>query len=143
MKKILLFLLCIPLIAVAQIGEINPQANRYEYVTDCIMLDHQTNEVRLTIFSDNEFEDEVVSVILGASYDESIISLQNLLAAFGTPNSNFELQGYRFSVLSDRLYVLPSKNILYTAGDYVLWKIKVEDIIKKLKQNKDKFVTNR
>lgn len=122
MKRLLLFLCCLPFIASAQIAPIQTHEKPYEFISHCVYHDLNTGTYFLHAQSNNQYEDEVVRVRLGDDLTEVAESLGNLLAACSNIDQQFELGGYTFVVWSLGLQVLNRGALRYTAGEYYIAK---------------------
>ena len=122
MKRLLLFLCCLPCIAWAQIAPIQTHEKPYEFISHCVYHDLNTGTYFLHAQSNNQYEDEVVRVRLGDDLTEVAESLANLLAACANTGQQFELGAYTFTVMSDRLQVLNSGTLRYAAGEFYIFR---------------------
>ena len=123
MRRVLLFLCMMPLIATAQIGHITTQENRHEFIHGSLLYRMTaTDEYILQIVSSNEFEDTAIKLKLGHSPEEAMESMANLWTACNEEESKeFKVQGYDFVVGKyGSIYARHLGPLLYTAGDYEL-----------------------
>ena len=123
MKKILLFLSFLPLLALAQIGPIQTEEKPLEFISGSRLYRIKAaDEYILQIISSNEFENTAVKLSLGHGAEEAMSSLRSLYDIYDATDQQFKLQGYTFQVQSNAIYALHVGPLEYTAGDYVLYK---------------------
>lgn len=137
MKKFLLILAMLPIVAMAQIGPIQTQEKPYEFLSDNnLYRTVATDEYTLQILSDNQFETTAIKLNLGHGAEEAIASLSSLFALFGNGDSDFDLQGYNFAVRGRRIIAYHKGKLEYTAGEYVLSQVNAAMIMEDLLEAK-------
>ena len=121
-KTIAALMLCFVSIYVfSQIGVIQPQKQRFEFIGTHICYDTETGEYDMIIRSDNQYEDTRVYLSLGKSVNDVMSSLKNLKEAIMVEKSEFKIEGYDFYVASKgRAAILGVGKLANTAGSYYL-----------------------
>ena len=123
MKKIFsaLILCFVSIYCFSQIGAIQPQKQRFEFIGSHICFDTETGEYDMMIKSDNQYENKNVHLNLGKSVEDVMTSLKNLKDAIMVEKSEFKLEGYDFYVVSKgRAAILGVGKLEHTAGHYYL-----------------------
>lgn len=132
MKKVIssLMLCFVSIYAFSQIGAIQPQKQRFEFIGTHICLDTETGEYDMMIKSDNQFESTRAHLHLGKSVEEVMTSLKNLKDAIMIEKSEFKLEGYDFYVASKgRAAILGVGKLAHTAGSYYITNSGINDDI--------------
>ena len=138
MKKILLFLAFLPLIALAQIGPIQTEERPLEFISGSYLYRTKaTDEYTLQIVSSNQFETTAVHLSLGYGTTESMSSLRSLYEVMTTSEQQFKLQGYTFQVQRNTIAALHVGPLEYAAGNYILYKRNLTAIMYDLLTNKE------
>lgn len=103
MKKLTLFVIFLVFSSMlfAQIGEITPNAKRFETTIALknvyVVHDNEDDSYDLCIGSDNQFEEKNAYLKLGHGAQEALTSLSNLYKAIQTPEITFEVGEYTIS----------------------------------------------
>lgn len=123
MKKIIsaLMLCFVSIYCFSQIGSIQTQKQRFEFIGSHICLDTQTGKYDMMIKSDNQYESTIAHLSLGKSVEEVMSSLKNLKDAIMVEKSEFKLEGFDFYVVSKgKAAILGVGKLEHTAGSYYL-----------------------
>ena len=133
MKKILLLLCALPLIAIAQIAPVQTYDNPYEAVSRIVLLEKTTNTYYLRIQSNNQFEENVFLYKIGSTGKEAATSLANLYATLKNDGQLFDVGQYQFMVRGGfYIQLIKSGDFYYTAGDYTASKYDLRNSVKRL-----------
>ena len=132
MKKILLFLCFLPMIAVAQIEPITATQKNYSVIGKDIIFHHYPAYYELQVVSDNPAEDKAICIKLGTTIEVAARSLGNILVAMSDNNDHFDLQGYTFDVKRQSICARKSGWLSDASGDYCITYSKVEEDIMRL-----------
>ena len=132
MKKILLFLCFLPMIAVAQIEQITATQKNYSVIGKDIIFHHYPAYYELQVVSDNPSEDKAICIKLGTTIEVAARSLGNILVAMSDRNDEFDLQGYKFDVKNQSICARKSGWLLDAIGNYCLTYTQVSDDIMRL-----------
>lgn len=133
MKKILLFIAMLPLLACAQIGQIQTEETPYELIGTIVLREKATNLYYLYVHSDNQYENKVVEYKIGENSTEAAKSISNLYATFQNVGKQFDLGGKTYFVWTDWcLRIMKDDDLYYTAGDYNITKWDMKRSVKKL-----------
>ena len=107
MKKILLFLCCLPMLVAAQIGSIHPAGMQFERASKCMIRYTATNEYAL-VLCDN------VKLQLGNGPTAAANSLANLHDVIYNNGQTFSLQGHDF-IIRDKAICLQTEDVCITS----------------------------
>lgn len=131
MKKILLFIVLLPLMTSAQIGQIQTHEKPGEFIWNCVYHDKPSDTYYLHAQSDNKFEDKTLKLKIGDNSTDAAKSLANFLAAFGNAGTQFEIDDCTFIVATSGNFirVLNRGRLEYTAGNYYIQKKDVHEAI--------------
>lgn len=135
MKKILLILAMLPIVAMAQIAPIKTQEKPGEFICHCVYHDKPSDTYYLHAQSDNQFEDKVMRIKIGDNATEAAQSLAN----FNDAGKQFKLGTCTFIVATTGTFmrVLNRGQLEYTAGNYYIQKQHVKEAIIFLVANRD------
>lgn len=136
MKKILLILAMLPIVAMAQIAPITTKEKPYEFIKNVVYFDKQTNIYYLHAQSDNQFEEKVVRYKIGNTPTEAVQSLVNLCATFENYGEQFDLGTYTLRIEKSWLQFVKKGDLYYTAGEYRIAKSNLEEAMKELLTNR-------